>query len=493
MPRATYDDLVHEVRRRSPSTTTQALHLAARSRARPQRRDGVAVHRGGPRRRPARPGRALPRPARRHGLGRGGARLAAVPYRRSTLHALDARWSGRTGNTHGIYADARLGGSEPLQLHPAAAVSAGRSVTSPTSPRTRALAASVPRRTSIRRWSTARSRSGSRGWTSASTRRATSTRASRARSGGCGRRRHGRVGRGADRDPGGRMSLQWVGQDDFAAGTLRRARDRTSSPASGVERAINGALRRRRRRLAARRRSTGSGPTPAPAPLTFIWSGLPRDQLRRARRHRRQACTRSQVNGAFVDLGAPGLRRAGAARDRRRPRLPAQRLRLGRLAEGDLQRRARSPPPPTSPIVTGAGTAVGGQRRAGDADPRHRRLATYRDQERRVRHLADHARPAARNAAAAGLAYTIVASGHRRRSRPPTCTRHLGTVGGPAADRDRQPDRVLRARDQPFTFDPTDYHELPDGVVVQGMSSIRDRVLVFSNYGLWSITNMAST
>lgn len=40
-------------------------------------------------------------------------------------------------------------------------------------------------------------------------------------------------------------------------------------------------------------------------------------------------------------------------------------------------------------------------------------------------------------------------------------------------------------------FDPTDYHELPDGVAVMGLMAIRDSLLVFTNYGLWAIENMA--
>jgi hypothetical protein len=40
------------------------------------------------------------------------------PFQRSTLHAMDARWSGQTGNTTGIYADSIDSGWPVLQLHP---------------------------------------------------------------------------------------------------------------------------------------------------------------------------------------------------------------------------------------------------------------------------------------------------------------------------------------------------------------------------------------
>jgi hypothetical protein len=42
------------------------------------------------------------------------------------------------------------------------------------------------------------------------------------------------------------------------------------------------------------------------------------------------------------------------------------------------------------------------------------------------------------------------------------------------------------------TFDPADdYHELPGGVQVMGLASIRDTLLGFSNFGLWSVANMS--
>jgi hypothetical protein len=40
-------------------------------------------------------------------------------------------------------------------------------------------------------------------------------------------------------------------------------------------------------------------------------------------------------------------------------------------------------------------------------------------------------------------------------------------------------------------FSPTDYHVLPGGVVITGLKAIEDTLLVFTNFGLWSIANMA--
>jgi hypothetical protein len=43
----------------------------------------------------------------------------------------------------------------------------------------------------------------------------------------------------------------------------------------------------------------------------------------------------------------------------------------------------------------------------------------------------------------------------------------------------------------PETFTPDDYHTLPGGVQVRGLAAIQDTLLVFTNYGLWAISNMA--
>ena len=45
--------------------------------------------------------------------------------------------------------------------------------------------------------------------------------------------------------------------------------------------------------------------------------------------------------------------------------------------------------------------------------------------------------------------------------------------------------------DAPWVFTPDDFHELPGGVQIMGLASIRDTLLVFTNFGLWSVTNMS--
>ena len=136
MPRATYEDLIEEVRAQIAVDDDPGVRLAARSLARAQRRDGWLVIEDDARRR--RPRRALLRPARGRRLGRGGARRRAsrTSARRCT------RWTragpGATGNTHGIYCDGLGQLPYRVQIHPphgAAAVRPLRASTSPTTAR----------------------------------------------------------------------------------------------------------------------------------------------------------------------------------------------------------------------------------------------------------------------------------------------------------------------------------------------------------------------
>jgi hypothetical protein len=45
--------------------------------------------------------------------------------------------------------------------------------------------------------------------------------------------------------------------------------------------------------------------------------------------------------------------------------------------------------------------------------------------------------------------------------------------------------------EQPDNFVADDFHELPSGVVVIGLASARDTLLIFSNYGMWTVSNMS--
>lgn len=95
---------------------------------------------------------------------------------------------------------------------------------------------------------------------------------------------------------------------------------------------------------------------------------------------------------------------------------------------------------------------------------------------------------------AAGAAYTIYGT-HTAGVNPPAGvlpagTRHLGAIFSRLVVASGNIICFSKAGD-PFTFNATDYHKLPDGVNVVALATIRDTLLVFTDAGLWSITGMA--
>lgn len=50
---------------------------------------------------------------------------------------------------------------------------------------------------------------------------------------------------------------------------------------------------------------------------------------------------------------------------------------------------------------------------------------------------------------------------------------------------------AFSAPNEPQNFTPDDYHDLPGGVLIMGMTAIRDTAFVFTNYGLYTISNLA--
>jgi hypothetical protein len=85
---------------------------------------------------------------------------------------------------------------------------------------------------------------------------------------------------------------------------------------------------------------------------------------------------------------------------------------------------------------------------------------------------------------------TTVTAWARPSSLSSTATLHLCTIAN----------RLVVAANNRIAFSPIntptgfvadDYHELPGGVIVVGLAAIRDTLLIFTNFGLWTVTNMA--
>lgn len=279
------------------------------------------------------------------------------------------------------------------------------------------------------------------------------------------------------------MSLQWIGQDDFAAGTLVGvAQDQ--QVAVGVEWAINALFDDDGdvvRRGAVSRLGAGA----AAAGLLFMWSGyLGVNYVEIVATSARMYAVIADV---FVDLGPPGVIEPCL------PAIVADTIFLpsgfvwggsakAAYATGTITQAAGSP------LITGAGTAW-----VGNVEPGMLYRATGGSRTYTVKSVDSATQITltenAGNSHAAGTGYAI--SSVRTDGLPASNrTRHLAVVAN----------RLLVATDntiaftpsnQPFTFNPTDFHKLPDGVVVQGIAGLKDQALVFTNYGLWTISNMS--
>jgi hypothetical protein len=284
------------------------------------------------------------------------------------------------------------------------------------------------------------------------------------------------------------MSLNWIGQDDFSVGWLSGV-GQDQLPGVGLARAYNcifdddGDCYRRG--------AIQQLVSMSPFQIQFIWSGWLGNVYRGLVASTTKFYAMDAGWGIPTDLGAPGLARAV------KPAVVSDLLFMpggwtwggsskANYATGTIALTAGSP------LVTGVGTAWGaGNAEAGMLFQRtggtiHR----IKSVDSATQLTLD---TPALTTVAAGAAYTISAVSTIGPTYPavlPAGNRHLGAIYNRLVAASGNIVVFSKAGD-PWTYDPTDYHKLPDGVNIVALATIRDTLLIFTDSGLWSITGMA--
>ncbi|HTE61711.1 MAG TPA: hypothetical protein VK631_15265 [Solirubrobacteraceae bacterium] len=282
--------------------------------------------------------------------------------------------------------------------------------------------------------------------------------------------------------------LQIIGQDDFAAGIIRGVAPDVQ-PGVGVANAING-LFNEDGDVYRRGGSTYFTPLAADAnnrAFTFLWSGflagLPKTLV-------------GDAVGMFaVDelkqwsgLGAPGLTE---------PCLPAVIRDLVYLPNGQLWGGAQTLPnysTGTTALTAGSATATG-TGTAWVANAEAGMILTIGGVSYRVAAVVTNTsltldRVAPATVATTAYTLTRMSAWTRPAALKANAKLRLCTIANRlvvAAN-----NRIAFSEiNKPYSFIADDFHDLPGGVLVMGMAAIRDTLLVFTNFGLWTITNMA--
>ena len=285
------------------------------------------------------------------------------------------------------------------------------------------------------------------------------------------------------------MALAYVGQDDFAAGMLRGlAKD--IQPGMGVFTSYNGLFDDDGdvyRRGGTRYASTNA----ADEPLTFVLEGF----------LGAKPCTLTATTAKLYTLVGQTLTPiadTGVAW----PCRPAVVDNMLFLPTGQVWAGATKATysagtvtaTKDSQTITGAGTGFLANVEPGMfirvADGRPYRVASVNTDTELL--LTE----AYEGATAAGQAYRTSAVAQWATSPPPPVgitvpiVRHIAAIAGRLVIAEGNRISFSEAG-FPFSFIADDFHELDDGIVVQGLANIRDTLLVFTTYGLWSISNMA--
>lgn len=277
--------------------------------------------------------------------------------------------------------------------------------------------------------------------------------------------------------------LTFIGQDDFAAGWLTSSA-RDTQPGVGVAQAVNALFDDDGD--AYRRGGTNYASAVADGPMTFVWTGFLADRAVGLVATATSIYTFDPVAAQpyaltkISSVGLPG------------PVLPAV---LGDVvflpngfAWGGSTKVAYNAG--TIAVTQGQPTIVGtGTTWVGAVEPGM--MVTVAGQSYRVTAVVDNTHLTVgspiRIATASGVAYTI--GSVATLALPGTGTRHVAAIANRLVV--GYGNHIAFSAIGIPTFDPTDYHQLPDGVTVVGMLGLRDLLMVFTAYGLWSVQNMA--
>lgn len=281
--------------------------------------------------------------------------------------------------------------------------------------------------------------------------------------------------------------LQIIGQDDFAAGIIRGVAPDVQ-PGVGLANALNGLFNDDGDVY--RRGGTTYYTAAADADnraFTFLWSGFLGGQPRMLVGDALGLFAVNTTSKAWTALtGASGLPE---------PCLPAVTRDLVYLPNGNVWGGSAKADYATGTATTTVGsTTVTGTTTAWVANAEPGMILTVGANSYRVMSVgADTSLTIDRGAAAAATsAYTLkrVSTWTRPAALNDTAKLRLCAIANRlvvAAN-----NRIAFSEiNKPYSFVSDDFHDLPGGVIVMGLAAIRDTLLVFTNFGLWSITNMA--
>lgn len=284
--------------------------------------------------------------------------------------------------------------------------------------------------------------------------------------------------------------LRIIGQDDFAAGVIRGVAPDVM-PGVGLANAINGLYNDdgdvyRRGTYAPFAAPSGA----SAAPVTLLWSGYlsGAPKLLYADTTGVGTLTSLGMSGAYVTLSATPLPTV------QRPAVVANQIYLpnGVVWGGAVSKAnyavGTAALTAGSDVAIGTGTAWSANVEVGQfltIGGAYYRVITVTDDT----HLTlDHAAPA--NVATTGYTISRTAAWVRPPSLAAGATLRVCSIAGRlvVAANNRV---AFSVADAPWAFVADDFHELPGGVQVMGLASIRDTLLAFSNFGLWSVSNMS--